>query len=298
MLAGSSHEHVTGNEMRIEARAGSDSRLPAAVELVDATPDYTAVPVPDYTAVPMPVPAPVPMPVQVAEAVAEAEAVVLGAVNMAEIPVAEAHPVGMGKKRKAEDPPRDARTAVNADDALARLEVEAAAKGPSWRITQKLVLQAPWDATWKAGSWVGKRKSQGAKATSLRQKMTPEQRERLAALPYGVYALETDEALDRLEEEAAAKGPAWRVTQKLELQAPWDEKWKAGVWVMHRTGNQTQAVQSRARMTPEQRIRFEALPTVQRGGGEVVQRGAAAPPSMPVRSPWRIPTRDLSLRLA
>ena len=266
MLAGGlagSHEQRTANEMRIEARAGV--ALGGAGSAFAPLPSSAAgsrVLAAANSAV-------------VAE-VAEVEAVELGAEAMGQAVAAVAFPcttsaVSSSRKRKADNNNNEptsrgvgrgaASCVVSTDEALARLEEEVAAMDPDCRIPATLVLAASWDERWKAGSWVGKRKSQGAKATSLRQKMTPVQLERLEALPYGVgRRVSTDEALDRLEEEAAAKGPTWRVTQKLVLQASWDDTWKAGVWVMHRTGQAAQAVASRAKMTPAQRSRFEALP--------------------------------------
>ena len=59
------------------------------------------------------------------------------------------------------------------------------ARGAAWRIPKRLVLAAPWDQQWQAGSWVQHRTGQGAKAVALRSNMTAEQRRRLQALPYG-----------------------------------------------------------------------------------------------------------------
>ena len=78
------------------------------------------------------------------------------------------------------------RRLVDTDDALARLEVEVAARGAAWRIPSALVLAAPWDKKWKAGTWVNDRRGQRARAVAARRKMTPAQRQRFEALPYGV----------------------------------------------------------------------------------------------------------------
>ena len=74
---------------------------------------------------------------------------------------------------------------VGIDEALAQLEQEVAAKGAEWRITGSLVLSAPWDEQWKAGSWVNHRMGQRAQAVASRAAMTEAQRQRLDALPYG-----------------------------------------------------------------------------------------------------------------
>ena len=71
------------------------------------------------------------------------------------------------------------------DDKLARLEAEVARRGPAWCIPQRLVLAAPWDERWRAGRWVDSRTGQGAQAVASRRNMTPAQRSRLEALPYG-----------------------------------------------------------------------------------------------------------------
>ena len=89
--------------------------------------------------------------------------------------------------------------------------------------------------------------------------MTPSQRQRFEALPYGT-GVSTDDALTRLEEEVATRGATWRISQKLVLAAEWDERWQAGSWVSSRTGERAQAVAVRANMTPAQRGRLEALP--------------------------------------
>ena len=82
-----------------------------------------------------------------------------------------------------EDRPRGA--AVGADEALTRLEAEVVAKGPKWRISRELTLAAPWDERWKAGKWVSNRRGQTAQVVAHRRNMTPAQRSRLEALPYG-----------------------------------------------------------------------------------------------------------------
>ena len=54
-----------------------------------------------------------------------------------------------------------------------------------WRISAKLVIPAPWNPEWKAGSWISNRMGQHAKAVSHRARMTATQKQRLDALPYG-----------------------------------------------------------------------------------------------------------------
>ena len=148
---------------------------------------------------------------------------------------------------------------LNADDALSRLEAEVASRGEAWRINKCLVLAAPWDETWAAGVWICSRTGQRAKPVALRQKMTPAQRSRLDALPYGELTFDVEEALVRLEAEVAAKGTAWHIPHRLVISAPWDEHWKAGRWLNNRRGQSAQAVAARQNMTPAQRRRLEAL---------------------------------------
>ena len=85
----------------------------------------------------------------------------------------------------------------------------ASARVPAWRITQSLVLAAPWDERWKAGDWVHHRSGHGAQVVAACAKMTPEQRSRFEALPYGQQRVDVgaDDALARLEAEAAARRP-------------------------------------------------------------------------------------------
>ena len=65
-------------------------------------------------------------------------------------------------------------------------EQEVAVKGAGWRISSTLVLSAPLDEQWQAGSWVSNRGGQFAQAVAYRAAMTEAQRQRFDALPYGV----------------------------------------------------------------------------------------------------------------
>ena len=154
----------------------------------------------------------------------------------------------------------DGEMTFGADAALTRLEQEAASREPGWRIAAKLVLPAPWNPEWKAGSWISNRMGQHAKALAHRARMTEEQRQRLDALPYGEITPDTDAVLTRLEQEAALRGAGWRIAAKLVLPAPWNPEWKAGSWISNRAGQHAKALAHRARMTEEQRQRLDALP--------------------------------------
>ena len=156
--------------------------------------------------------------------------------------------------------------AFTTDDALDALEAEVTKQrqtNPRWRLTYTYKFEAPWgEPEWKAGSWVSGRRGSSQQAQQKRKKLTERQRDRFEALPYG-DAFTTDQALDALEAEAARQRhakPDWLIPAKYEMEAPWDPKWKAGMWVSIRSGAGQQQQATRSNMTERQRERVDALP--------------------------------------
>ena len=98
---------------------------------------------------------------------------------------------------------------------------------------------------------------------TLSQRMLSQRNWQSDALPNNdgkSIAFDTDDALARLEAEVEAREATWRIAARLVLAAPWDQRWQAGNWVSHRTGEKAKAVSTRRKMTAVQRSRVDALP--------------------------------------
>jgi len=125
-------------------------------------------------------------------------------------------------------------TGFNTDDALDELERFARvnkAADIAWHYTGKTALDTPWQDGWSGGNWITSRTGTRPQAIEMRSRMSPEQLERLQALPFGIRSFSAEDAVSFLENEVARERGRG-IPARYVVAAPWSLKWNAGAWLV------------------------------------------------------------------